>query len=64
MSDFAAEKYYGTSTEVLTTLPDKWEGEVAVNWVMQLANSKKFDEDAEDYIKVASLLDAIYENRT
>jgi predicted dehydrogenase len=60
--DFAAEKYTGTSTNILAEPPDNWSGRAAVAWADTLAESNSFDPDAEKYIDVAHALDILYQN--
>lgn len=59
---FLAEKYNGTSTEILAEPPDDWEGRAAVVWSEKLAAGNEFDPDAETCVKVARALDLIYQN--
>ncbi|RDV13722.1 gfo/Idh/MocA family oxidoreductase [Pontibacter diazotrophicus] len=58
--DFVAERYYGTKTETLCTPPDEWSGRAGVAWAERLANGEGFDEAAEEFVKVAEVLDKIY----
>ncbi|WP_162055176.1 Gfo/Idh/MocA family protein [Pontibacter pamirensis] len=58
--DFVAERYYGTKTETLCSPPDEWSGRAGVAWAKRLANGEGFDEAAEEYVKVAEVLDKIY----
>lgn len=58
--DFVAERYYGTKTEVLTSPPDEWSGRAGVDWAERLAKGECFNEEAEEFVKVAEVLDRIY----
>jgi predicted dehydrogenase len=58
--DFVAERYYGTKTEILCSPPDEWSGRAGVAWAERLAKGEGFHEEAEEYIKVAEVLDKIY----
>jgi predicted dehydrogenase len=58
--DFVAERYHGTHTETLCGPPDEWSGRAGVDWVQRLAAGKRFDEKAEELIKVAEVLERIY----
>lgn len=60
--DFVAERYTGTSTEILAEPPDDWEGKAAVKWSDKLAKGNTFDPAAEMYVDVADALDLIYQN--
>jgi predicted dehydrogenase len=60
--DFVAERYRGTSAEVLAEPPDAWGGRAIVDWVERLARGERFDNEAERYLTVAEALDAIYAN--
>ena len=58
--DFAAERYRGTSREILTTPPDEWGGRAAADWASRLAAGERFDPAAEQLVSVAAVLDRIY----
>ncbi|MBF9252812.1 Gfo/Idh/MocA family oxidoreductase [Pontibacter sp. 172403-2] len=58
--DFVAERYYGTKTERLTSPPDEWSGRAGVAWAERLAKGEGFSEEAEEFVKVAEVLDKIY----
>ncbi|MBA2536075.1 MAG: gfo/Idh/MocA family oxidoreductase, partial [Actinobacteria bacterium] len=58
--DFRCERLRGTSTELLVEPPDDWSGRAAVDWARRLAAGECFDADAEEYVRVAALLDRIY----
>ncbi|MFB9863804.1 Gfo/Idh/MocA family protein [Rufibacter immobilis] len=58
--DFVAERFWGTKTETLVSPPDTWGGRAAVEWAQRVANGEKFHEEAEQFVKVATVLDRIY----
>ena len=58
--DFIAERYYGTRTERLCSPPDDWMGRAGVAWANRVAKGEGFDEEAEEFVKVAEVLDKIY----
>ncbi|WP_347158494.1 Gfo/Idh/MocA family protein [Pontibacter chitinilyticus] len=58
--DFVAERYYGTKTERLCSPPDEWSGRAGVAWAERLAKGEGFSEEAEEFVKVAEVLDKIY----
>lgn len=60
--DFVAERYTGTSTEILAEPPDDWSGRAAVEWSKKLTNENRFDPEAESYVDVARTLDMIYQD--
>ncbi|GEO06358.1 oxidoreductase [Adhaeribacter aerolatus] len=58
--DFVAERFYGTRTETLTAPPDDWSGRAGVAWANRVAAGEKFSPEAEEFVKVAAVLDKIY----
>jgi len=58
--DFVAERYWGTSREVLTSPPDEWGGRAAADWASRLASGERFDPAAQELVTVAHVLDRIY----
>jgi predicted dehydrogenase len=58
--DFTAERYRGTSREILTMPPDEWGGRAAADWASRLAAGERFDPAAEQLVDVARVLDRIY----
>jgi predicted dehydrogenase len=58
--DFTAERFRGTSRELLAAPPDPWGGRAASEWARRLAVDPGFDPAAERYLDVACLIDAIY----
>ena len=59
--DFVAERYRGTSTELLVSPPDAWGGRAICAWIERLRESKRFDPEARRIVDVASVVDAIYQ---
>ena len=61
--DFVAERFDGTRTTRLAEPPDDWGGRAAVAWACALARGHAgFDRQAERFVDVARVLDAIYDN--
>jgi predicted dehydrogenase len=60
--DFVAERFSGTTRQVMAEPPDDWFGRAAVEWARRLAISQTFDPDIEKMIAVSAALDSIYEN--
>ena len=58
--DFVAERYYGTRTETLCFPPDDWSGRAGVVWANRVAAGENFHPEAEEFVKVAAVLDKIY----
>jgi predicted dehydrogenase len=58
--DFVAERYRGTSREILTSPPDAWGGRAAAEWAARLASGGRFDPEARRIIQVARIIDEIY----
>ncbi|WP_276496808.1 Gfo/Idh/MocA family protein [Pontibacter litorisediminis] len=58
--DFVAERYYGTKTEQLSTPPDEWMGRAGVAWAERVAGGEGFSQEAEEFVRVAEVLDKIY----
>jgi len=58
--DFAATRFRGTATEVLTSGSENWAGRAAAEWATRLAGGSRFDPAAHDLIAVAEVLDAVY----
>jgi hypothetical protein len=59
--DFQAERHFGTRSEVLCAPPDDWGGRAAVAWATQLADDPSFDPAAAELVRVAEVLDRIYD---
>jgi predicted dehydrogenase len=58
--DFTAERFWGTTRQVLQAPPDDWGGRAAIAWAQQLATRPQFDPDVAHAVTVAEVLDAIY----
>ena len=58
--DFRCVRLRGTETEVLVEPPDPWPGRAAVEWARRVAAGERFDPAADEYVRVASILDRIY----
>ena len=58
--DFQAELYRGTRREVLVSPPDSWGGRAIQEWARRLARNRCYDPDAEQFARVAEVLDRIY----
>ncbi|WP_026464323.1 Gfo/Idh/MocA family protein [Adhaeribacter aquaticus] len=58
--DFVAERYYGTQTHTMCFPPDDWSGRAGVAWANRLAAGETFSPEAEEFVKVAEVLDRIY----
>lgn len=59
--DFITERYWGTSSEVISEPGDAWGGKAAVAWAEELAlKGNNFNSDAQQYVKAAEVLDRIY----
>ena len=58
--DFAAERLTGTRTERLTAGPDEWGGRAGADWARRLAAGERFSNEADQLVRVAEVLDAIY----
>jgi predicted dehydrogenase len=59
--DFVAERFRGTSREMIAAPPDEWGGRAAVEWARTLGQAGPgFDPAAEKLVRVAEVLDAAY----
>ncbi len=58
--DFIAERYHGTRSERLASPPDEWGGRAAIDWAERLGRDPSFDHEAERFVELAEVLDAIY----
>ncbi len=58
--DFCAERFRGTSREVLAAPPDPWGGRAVVVWVRRLAEGTGFDPEVEGVVDVARVVDRVY----
>lgn len=61
--EFTAERFRGTSRELLTEPPDAWGGRAATAWAARLARSATYDPACERLIDVAGVIDRIYGRR-
>src|SRR5581483_11386950 len=52
--DFLAERFNGTSREMLAEPPDAWFGRAAVEWVRRLAINRSFDPEIEKTVAVSA----------
>ncbi|HLM09219.1 MAG TPA: Gfo/Idh/MocA family oxidoreductase [Thermoleophilaceae bacterium] len=59
--DFRCELMRGTATERQTEAPDRWGGRAALAWAHRLANDSSYDPEADELVRTARVLDAIYE---
>jgi hypothetical protein len=59
--DFIAERFTGTMRTLLCAPPDQWGGRAAVDWVRRVALGSRYDPEIERMLKVAQVLDEIYE---
>ena len=58
--DFAAERFRGTETELLTDAPEQWGGRAAAQWATRLANGDRFCGEAERLVDAARIIDRLY----
>lgn len=58
--DFMVERCRGTSREILIQPPDPWGGRAAVEWAKRLTFGNHYQNQAEEFIWVAKILDEIY----
>ena len=59
--DFKAEKYYGTTTELLFSGHDDWGGRAGVVWAENILKGSGYDPiTANEYLKTAQVIDRIY----
>jgi predicted dehydrogenase len=59
--DLRAERYDGTAAAMLAEPPDAWGGRAAVAWAERVGRGERFDPAADELVRVAEVLDAIYE---
>ncbi|HYE62212.1 MAG TPA: Gfo/Idh/MocA family oxidoreductase [Phycisphaerales bacterium] len=59
--DFRCERMHGDKREVLVEPPDAWEGRALVAWARQLARNPRYDPSVESAVRVAEVLDRMYE---
>lgn len=58
--DFETHLWRGTASERIAAPPDAWGGRAARRWAEQLVVNRQFDPLAEELIRVAQVMDAIY----
>lgn len=58
--DFTAHRFHGTAAHPLADPPDAWGARAAANWAERIAASPRFDPAADEFIRVAEVLDRIY----
>ena len=61
--DFESALYRGTSKQVLSVPPEDWGGAAICRWAKQLAQSNRYNKEAEEFIKSSLVLDEIYQYR-
>lgn len=61
--DFRAERFHGTSRELLIDPPDDWGGRAAADWAERLRSGLRYDAACEEYITTAKVIDRIYQGR-
>ncbi len=59
---FQAERFLGTTRELLWGEAEEWGGHAAVDWTKRLAAGTGFDPAAQHFVEVAEVLDRIYES--
>ncbi|MDT8266477.1 gfo/Idh/MocA family oxidoreductase, partial [Roseomonas sp. DSM 102946] len=57
---FTAERFRGTTRDVLSVPPDFWGGRAAMDWARRLSEGECFDPAAEHLVTVSATLDRIY----
>ena len=58
--DFAATRFAGTESMVLIEGSDEWGGRAGADWARRMAAGERFSADADELVRVAEVLDAIY----
>lgn len=58
--DFTGLRYWGTKTETVASPPDDWGGKALLDWIRKLSVSDGYNNEAEQYLKSAEVLDRIY----
>jgi hypothetical protein len=58
--DFVGQRYWGTKTEIVAAPLDAWGGKALVDWIQKLSVSSGFNNQGEQYLKSAEVLDKIY----
>ncbi|MBV9943289.1 MAG: Gfo/Idh/MocA family oxidoreductase [Solirubrobacterales bacterium] len=62
--DFEALLVEGRGSERIAEPPDEWGGRALIAWTQQLRRDRSFDEDVEQLVQVADLIDQIYGRST
>lgn len=57
--DFVGERFRGTQTEVMSSSKD-WGGLATIEWVKRLGVDGSFDSEAERFVTLAEVIDAVY----
>lgn len=57
--DFVGERFSGTQAELMSNSKD-WGGLATIEWVKRLAVDGRFDQEAERFVAVAEVIDAVY----
>ena len=58
--ELQAERFDGTTAEVLADGSDSWGGRAAAAWAVRLAGDPAYDPSADEFVRVAAVIDAIY----
>lgn len=58
--DFTAHRFHGTAAHPLADPPDAWGARAAADWAGRIAASPRFDPAADEFVRVAEVLDRIY----
>lgn len=58
--DFAGLRYWSTKTETLVMPPDDWGGKALLHWVEKLSVTPAYNNEADQYLNSAEVLDKIY----
>ena len=59
-TEFRAERFAGTTRQLLAQPPDPWEGRAILAWIRQLQESARYDPAIETREEVARIIDRIY----
>jgi predicted dehydrogenase len=58
--DFRADWLKRTASECIVQPPDDWAGRAIVSWARRLGSDNRFDPQADQFVAVAHVIDAIY----
>ncbi|MCJ8518229.1 putative dehydrogenase [Pseudorhizobium tarimense] len=58
---FKAERFRGTSREILVEPPEDWGGRAAIDWARRLRSGSRFDPSCREYAVTAKAIDRIYQ---